>query len=782
MAKIKHASESRTEDLIMDLLRIQGWGSERPPKGSVIRKNEYKDYPAIEKLFQKKSKTGKGDGFPDFVLVDPSSNLPFIVIEAKATFGQLQQAIEEADFYTEACIEAGHTVISIGIAGQDKEGYGVIVHKAKGTKWAPIMYNDQPISWIPTINDVRKLIASTSLFDLNPIIPSPKVLAEKADLMNRILRESSVKDEYRPAYVAAMMLALWHTKGSIRKDPSFILTDINQACIQAFKNAGKHELSKSIYVDESNTKLASTSWEIISTLEKLNVATAVHEHDYLGHLYESFFRYTGGNTIGQYFTPRHICRFMVDICQVTKSDIVIDPACGTGGFLVSALQRSVSSEKMKYDEVVALVRNNLIGFESEPLTASLCIANMILRGDGKSGIKPEDCFSSKHFPMDKCDVALMNPPFPHKKTDTHPTVFVERALSALHDRGKLAVILPTSTVVKREYSEWRANLLKENTLLAVCELPDEVFQPFASTTTCVVLLEKGIPQNKKAKTVFVRIEKDGLELKKGVRIPRRDGINQIDEAISSIINKGTKPGFSGVSFLQDFGEWAPGAYIPSALHSDDDLKASTDELMRRWLSFYSMYAPQITKQRELVASGELKPNNYKEMISEVRLQNSAFDDRSDPGTIGAYFDIFYGQKELHSREGISIGDSLIISPTEQYNGTYGWLDYEKIIAPPFITVAQTGSIGEAFVQTEPCGVNDDCLILIPKKKDMGIPELFLVAATIRLERWRFSYGRKLTPERIKDFPIRFEKTLISHIKKYYLKIWEVAEKAPEIYS
>lgn len=782
MAKQKHVSESRTEDLIMDLLKIQGWPLDRPPRGSVIRKNEYKDYPVISKIFQKKSKTGKGDGFPDFVLMDPLSNLPFVVIEAKATVQQLQQAIDEADFYTEACIEAGYPVISIGIAGQDKDGYGVIVHKTKGTKWTPIMYNAKPISWIPTVDDIRKLIASSSLFDLNPIIPSPKVLADKADLMNRILREASVKDEYRPAYVAAMMLALWHTKGSIRKDPAFILSDINLACVQAFKNAGKHELSKSIYVDESNTKLAGSAWEMIATLEKLNVATAVHEHDYLGHLYESFFRYTGGNTIGQYFTPRHICRFMTDICQVTKKDIIIDPACGTGGFLVSALQRSVSLENIKYDEVVSVVRNNLIGFESEPLTASLCIANMILRGDGKSGIKPEDCFTSSHFPLGKCDVALMNPPFPHKKTDTHPTEFVGRALSALHDRGKLAVILPTSTIVKREYAEWRANILKENTLLAVCELPDEVFQPFASTTTCVVLFEKGIPQPSHAKTVFVRIEKDGLELKKGVRVPRRDGINQIDDAINSIINKGTKAGFSGVVGLLDTTEWAPGAYIPSAIHSDDDLKASTDELMRRWLSFYSMYAPQICRQRELISRGDLNHEKYKEMISEARLQSSSFDDRSDPGTIGAYFDIFYGQKELHSREGFSIGDSLIISPTEQYNGTYGWLDFEKLISPPFITVAQTGSIGEAFVQTEPCGVNDDCLILIPKKEDFSIPHLFIVAATIRLERWRFSYGRKLTPERIKDFPIRFDKTLLSYIKKQYTQISEVAERAPAIYS
>jgi hypothetical protein len=75
-----------------------------------------------------------------------------------------------------------------------------------------------------------------------------------------------------------------------------------------------------------------------------------------------------------------------------------------------------------------------------------------------------------------------------------------------------------------------------------------------------------------------------------------------------------------------------------------------------------------------------------------------------------------------------------------------------LIKPPFVTVAQTGSIGEAFVQTEPCGVNDDCLILLPKEgKEVSDAMLFTAAAVIRLEKWRFSYGRKLTPSRIAGY-------------------------------
>ena len=124
------------------------------------------------------------------------------------------------------------------------------------------------------------------------------------------------------------------------------------------------------------------------------------------------------------------------------------------------------------------------------------------------------------------------------------------------------------------------------------------------------------------------------------------------------------------------------------------------------------------------------------------------------GTIGGAFDIYYGMKELHSREGLAEGKTLIVSPTESYNGTDGWLDFETAMEPGFVTAAQTGSIGEAFVQLEPCAVNDDCLVLLPKAEArIGVAKLFVAAAIIHSEKWRFNYGRKLTPARIAKFPL-----------------------------
>jgi type I restriction enzyme M protein len=610
----KYESESRTESLVLDLVKIQGWSVEKPPKGSLVRQNEFRNYDVLRECLTGASKTGKGDGVPDFILLD-EQNRPVVIIEAKASKSDIDQAISEACHYGNQFAKKGHEVVCCGIAGQDETGIAIVVKRLlRDEKWTTITFMGNPITWVPSVSDCQKISRGAS--DLKPTIPSEKILAEKADIINRRLREAAINDGLRPAYVGAMMLALWHTKGDIRKTAKFVLSDINNACKSAFVTAGKAQLAESIRVDEANDKLKNTAWEILSILEKLNVVSAMTEHDYIGQLYEHFFRYTGGNTIGQYFTPRHITRFMADLCDVTKTDKVIDPTCGTGGFLIACIGRIFEVGKAKYEDVIKVVRNNLIGYESEPLTAALCVANMILRGDGKTGISSGDVFKAKDFPDTEMDVCLMNPPFPHKKTDAPSTDFVDKGLSSLKTRGLIAAILPTSVIVKREFLEWRNSILDENTLEAVCELPDETFQPYASTTTCIVLIRKGVPHNKKQRTVFVRVGYDGLTLKKGNRVARGDGKNQLPSAIESIHNKIQIPGFSAVTSIGSDDEWAPGAHIPSGIPDADTLSNEVDELIRRHAAFYSRYGKEVAAQRQAIKDGEITARDYEESISE----------------------------------------------------------------------------------------------------------------------------------------------------------------------
>ena len=82
------------------------------------------------------------------------------------------------------------------------------------------------------------------------------------------------------------------------------------------------------------------------------------------------------------------------------------------------------------------------------------------------------------------------------------------------------------------------------------------------------------------------------------------------------------------------------------------------------------------------------------------------------------FNINYGQREYHSKENLDNGETLLISSQGGDNGCYGFFDIEVKFKLPFITVPSTGSIGEAFVQLYPCCVDDNCLVLIPKKNTL----------------------------------------------------------------
>jgi hypothetical protein len=675
-----------------------------------------------------------------------------MVIEAKARSAELGQAVREAtEVYGAACVAAGYQTLAVGLAGTTEDQYSLRVLKWTGREWVPVTYEGEPIGWLPSRADLERVVPPDAPAELRPTIPPPEVLAERADEINRLLRESGIKDEFRPGVLGAIMLALWSTKGNIRQDKAHILSDINEACKAAFWRAGKPDLADSLRVDEANQGLAIHARRIVAILERLNVTVLTAEHDYLGQLYETFFRYTGGNTIGQYFTPRHATGMMVELCEVTPDDIALDIACGTGGFLIAVMLRVMMKGGLSREQVVEFVRNRLVGYEKEPITAALCVANMILRGDGSTGVRRGDCFTASDFPVGRATVALMNPPFPHKKTDVPPERFVDRALEGLALRGRLAVILPTSLLVKGDKGAWRERILKDNTLLAILQMPDELFAPFASSTTSVVMIERGVAHDPKRKTVFVRLQHDGLALRKGVRVPVAE--NDIPAAIDAVLNRTVRPGFSGLGSVSGADEWAVGAYIPSPVPTEAELLRAVDVLLRRLGSFYVRYAREIAEQRAAIDAGELEVVPYRERVGATRLRNAA-SLTATPGTIGGLFDIFYGMKELHSREGIPPGKTLVISPTEAYNGCYGWLDFAPVIEAPFVTVAQTGSIGEAFVQFEPCAVNDDCLVLLPKESlDLTPADLVIAAACLHLERWRFNYGRKLTPPRIGELPV-----------------------------
>ncbi len=753
MSSAVSISEVRTYRLIEELVAVQGWTG----KTSGVRllpQQEYRSISALKIALANASKTGTGVGFPEYVLLRVEDEQPLAVFEGKARATELEKAIGDATHYGDALHEAGFQPLAIAVAGTEDTHFEIRVLTRKGTRWYPITYEGNPIKWIPGPEEMDRIRKTTGTSDLRPRVPSPEVLKEKAEEINALLRESGLKDDFRPAVIGAIMLALWQDGRNIRRDPRHILNDINTACAKAFWDAKKPELAQSIKVDEANQKLAIRASRICQILERLNITTLTAEHDYIGALYEEFFRYTGGNTIGQYFTPRHIAKFMAMLCAITKDDVTLDIACGTGGFLIAAMQRMQETSHLSRAQIVKIVGNKLIGFETEPVTAALCVANMILRGDGKTGIKKKDAFDNNGFPFAKADVVLMNPPFPHKKTDVPPEKFISRALEALKRKGLAAIIVPSSLLVKADKKDWRAATLRDNRLEAVFTLPKELFQPYAAATTVIVLLRKGIPHGDH-KTFFCRITNDGFRLKKGVRVHTPGSV--LSKAISHFEGRREEPEFCTFAPMDETsGGWAPGSYIKALALSDYESKSIIGQVIRNRTAFIVRFAPYIVAMKAEIdrQGGSL---SVEPLHNAQKLTTPA-------GTIGSFFTIGYGQRELHSKESLSEGRALIVSSSGMDNGCYGFFDFPKLIKAPFVTVPSTGSIGEAAVQTRPCGVVDDCLILTPKP---GTPLelLYVAAATLRREAWRFDYGRKMTPKRIAEFPLRSDKALLTWVKE-----------------
>jgi hypothetical protein len=116
--------------------------------------------------------------------------------------------------------------------------------------------------------------------------------------------------------------------------------------------------------------------------------------------------------------------------------------------------------------------------------------------------------------------------------------------------------------------------------------------------------------------------------------------------------------------------------------------------------------------------------------------------------ISELFKISYGNHAYNDINILDVGKTLLISSLGINNGAYGFYNVpESYNDKPIITVPRTGSIGYAFVQIDPCAVNDNCLVMLPKK-NLSIEYLFYIATVIRFSKWRFNYGRVITPERL----------------------------------
>lgn len=132
-------------------------------------------------------------------------------------------------------------------------------------------------------------------------------------------------------------------------------------------------------------------------------------------------------------------------------------------------------------------------------------------------------------------------------------------------------------------------------------------------------------------------------------------------------------------------------------------------------------------------------------------------------TIKDLFEVSYGDTKYESKANLDEGNTILISSKGDDNGVYGFYDIPVNYKAPYITIPRTGTIGQAFLQLTNSTANSDCLILIPKKK-FSVEQLLQVVLQIRLNKWKYKYGRKITPKRIEQQEIILENLKVNFDK------------------
>lgn len=230
-----------------------------------------------------------------------------------------------------------------------------------------------------------------------------------------------------------------------------------------------------------------------------------------GDIYEQILRdLQGAGNAGEYYTPRAVTQFAVDMVNPQLGETILDPACGTGGFLACSIEH-IRSKQVKKPDQERQLQESIRGVEKKPLPHLLCVTNMIVHGiDVPTGIHHDNTLSRPLRDIgakDRVDVIVTNPPFGGMEEDgienNFPTEFRTREtaelflvliIEMLKDGGRAAIVLPDGTLfgegIKTRVKE---RLLTECDLHTIVRLPKGVFAPYTSIKTNVLFFSKGTP-------------------------------------------------------------------------------------------------------------------------------------------------------------------------------------------------------------------------------------------------------------------------------------------------
>ena len=256
---------------------------------------------------------------------------------------------------------------------------------------------------------------------------------------------------------------------------------------------------------------------------------------------------------GQFRTPRHIIDFMVEVIDPKKNETILDPACGTAGFLISSYKHILNANSEHKGQIVLTpdekgrLARNIKGYDISPDMVRLSLVNLYLHGFTDPHIYEYDTLTSLERWNEFADVILANPPFmspkggikPHKRFSIQAkrseVLFVDYMAEHLTPTGRAGIIVPEGITFQSQgaYQELR-KMLVENTLVAVVSLPAGCFNPYSSVKTSILILDKSLARQNDT-IAFFKVENDGFGLGAQRRAIEKNDLPQVQAELKTYL-------------------------------------------------------------------------------------------------------------------------------------------------------------------------------------------------------------------------------------------------------
>lgn len=472
---------------------------------------------------------------PDYVLYESGSRKPIGIIEAKRPGENLDDAMQQ-------CCEYYADPLEAPLAFAFNDTFVIAKHVPQNR---PLKIDGEELQ-----DFIDQLTALRFANEGAEILSAPKgVNCSRSELLdifkatNNLLRKEGLRDGYErfSAFAEVLFLKLIDESERLKEHQGLRRTFDKRFCWSEFTQKYKNGdllvfLHDSVYPrlrqqygDMFNAPLAiknsSTLTDIIKKIDPINLTAT--DTDVKGDAFEYFLKsVTNRNKdLGEYFTPRHIVRTMVNLVKPIYGEKIYDPFCGTGGFLLETFRYLSSRLDIRQDEIMTTLKQNTIWGREITSTARIAKMNMVLFGDGHSNIEQMDSLSSPY--NEKFDIILSNIPYSQKTeygkyydvpTQNADAICVQHIWKALRPHGRAAVIVPETFLYEGGViGATRELIAKQSEKMTVISLPRGVFMPYTPTKTNILYFQKG-GQFKKA--YFFVIHNDGFELNTG-RKPRQ---------------------------------------------------------------------------------------------------------------------------------------------------------------------------------------------------------------------------------------------------------------------